>query len=147
MKLMNIPLPPSSNLIYNTVMIHGYPRRVKSAKMRTWLREMEGWAYNYPEALRDARLLVSNMAADDVLKVDAVFCFQKGSVLTLKGKPKKLDVSNRVKCLHDRISELIGIDDSYFWETSEKKTIANINLYDEWVDLTFSVVKIFPEGS
>jgi hypothetical protein len=56
-----------------------------------------------------------------VLEVNRLFFFNYGQVITKDGRPKKHDVSNRIKAFDDNLSKIIGIDDRFFWFGKEGK--------------------------
>ncbi len=58
---------------------------------------------------------------DYVFHIDACFHMERSEIICKNGKPKKNDTSNRLKGLHDVLSVIIGIDDSYFWSCSADK--------------------------
>jgi len=67
------------------------------------------------------KLLVPTFPDDAVFRVERYFCFQRRSLYTLKGKPRVMDVTNRIKAFDDQLAKLVNIDDSRFWMGIEEK--------------------------
>lgn len=134
MRLNGLPMPPSSNNMYATV----GRRRIKSRETLTWERDTDRWALKNAQELIQARALLGQaVAKGEVIDIDAQFWFRYEKVLTIKGKPKKLDTSNRIKGLHDALARLLRIDDCHFWHGSFEKIPTTGVPYD-FVDCTFS---------
>lgn len=113
LKLLGAPMCPSSNNCYP-----GKTRRHKSKKLVSWNREFEKWALSEfvkPEFKCFKRF--HNEGA--CYEINCFFYFHHTSVFC-RGSPdgymkrKKNDVSNRIKIIHDGISNLLGVDDRYF---------------------------------
>ena len=68
------------------------------------------------------------------------FWFLRENVLTQKGLPKRNDVSNRIKALHDQLSQLLGIDDCWFWGVTACKRVLRPGKRIEYVDVIVTLV-------
>lgn len=55
--------------------------------------------------------------------MDCIFYFEKSRILSKKLLPKQLDVSNRLKALHDALAKALLIDDCHFFRISAEKQI------------------------
>lgn len=134
--LKNLPMPPSSNNLYATIMIKGRPVRVKSKGLRMFEKEMAEWAMTHRESLNLAKEFAKKLQKGQVIEVHKKFIFNRSSIITLKNKPKKNDTSNRIKAIEDTLAKLIGIDDSYFWSGSYDKVGSTLEIQREFVDIT-----------
>lgn len=134
MKLTNIPLPPSDNEAKAPV---GPNRRfVKSEIYRVWEKRMLVWSFKNNALLHDLRLLLRDYRG--ALRVDVTFVYLKNRIINKDGSVKKgrNDATNRIKCLFDGLSKLIGVDDAQFncsfierqWTVSENQQQAIVNI-------------------
>lgn len=124
--MARVPMPPSSNNQYATIIRHGRPYHVPSAKLKVFQKEMARYGIEHSSMLPFYRDKVQYWLNDEkFLEVRVVFFFKKSQLFTLKDKPKKLDVSNRLKALHDMLSQLLGVDDSLFFKIAAEKTISD----------------------
>lgn len=140
------PLPPTSNNIHATILVHGQMRRINSKEYKLFLKNCQIWAArNNPRVQLLKKLCVEAISKGRMIAIDSYFVFTHEQIWTQKNKPKKLDASNRLKGLHDSIALLLDIDDSMFWQgTFEKtegiheKTILHFKLIDprKAVDVT-----------
>jgi len=117
--LGNIPIPPSSNQQYATVKSRhtGKLIRTKADCLVTYQKEMYDWGM---ENLRAIHMVRKTFTGKE-LCVHSIFFLHQSRIYTKEGMPKKFDVSNRIKALHDEIAKLTGIDDCWFFYTSEVK--------------------------
>ncbi len=99
----DLPMPPSVNKAYVSV---GH-RRVKSAQLVTFNRQMDLWGLSHVKELRAVN------EALKLAKIDLhlIFYFPVQKIYTKAGKAKQLDVSNRIKGIEDAFCRLIEIDD------------------------------------
>jgi len=77
-----------------------------------------------------------------VIKVDRLYYFKPHKIVTKEGKPRKIDISNRIKALDDTLSQLIGIDDSYFTTGSYGRLPIEREGLEESVDVRLTLVPI-----
>jgi Holliday junction resolvase RusA-like endonuclease len=113
--LKGIPMPPTSNNQY--LAIRG--RFVPNGSLTRYKRDFEIWARANISIISQAH---KELQRDAQLSISCDFYFSKGRVFTtgLKAKSKlqKLDVTNRVKSLHDMICKAIEIDDRQFFQVT-----------------------------
>jgi hypothetical protein len=134
LKLTKLPIPPSQNKIYSSVR----GRLIKSAIARKFDSDCEFWAYLRKRTVEAIKLnLEAIIANGGYLNVDCVFVFHKSKVLSKKGTLKRLDPANRLKCLHDNLAKILGIDDTYFVSGSFSKVICD-DIKEEQVIVTIS---------
>lgn len=121
----NLPVPPSHNQCYRNVPRIG---RVASAKLIAFRKEMQKWLYQHHS---EVKLAVDKcgdaLDAGFLFQVNCYFLFNRKSLYTLEGQPKKMDVSNRIKALHDSIADIIQIDDRLFWSVYCEKVELKLN--------------------
>ena len=111
------PLPPSANALYSNL----GRRRIKSKAYRDYLNEVRLWMLMNQRQLHDARRISMNTTPFNFIHIDCRFYMLRTSIFTKDNKPKRNDTSNRIKALHDALSVILGIDDSYFWSGSFDK--------------------------
>jgi Holliday junction resolvase RusA-like endonuclease len=94
-----------------------YGRRFKSKVMRLWEREMDRWALEPSNSIliQKTRNSLKGLKKTERLGVACVFWFEKSRIVCKDGSSKRLDLDNRAKATLDKLSKLIGIDDSRFW--------------------------------
>lgn len=61
------------------------------------------------------------LATGGVLEVCTFAVFPSGLIWTQDGRPRKMDVSNRMKALEDEVAKMLLIDDCYFFKVSAEK--------------------------
>lgn len=89
---------------------------------------MERYPLKFPsQYLSHINLVKLWLSKGHTLEFHATFFFAHKRIWTLKNTPKKMDVSNRIKALHDCVSSLLGIDDSVFFRISAEKTAVGSN--------------------
>jgi Holliday junction resolvase RusA-like endonuclease len=109
-------MPPSSNHQYIVFQRHGKVRHAASPKLKEFQKYMLGYPKLHAAAILDAKLELRPWIKDGLpLSCDATFYFHHGSLFCRDGSIKKLDVSNRIKALHDCICKMLGMDDSQFF--------------------------------
>lgn len=138
--LKDLPMPPSANNLHAT--IWKTKRRVRTKEYNIYEQMMNLWASTHQVQLNNARQLTIALKKDQAIRVDRTYWFQRSSVLTKTGEPKRNDTSNRIKALDDSLSALLGIDDKYFWEGSFEKLIVPSGDHPGWVDVTLTIINI-----
>lgn len=118
-----IPVPPSSNDQYATMIVKGRPIRFPSKSAKEYKKAFGIWAIKNNAALKEAREIIVKW--NSPLEVSMFVALDKSRIFCKDGRLKKLDVTNRSKSLHDLLSDHIGIDDSYFISTPMEKVIAD----------------------
>ncbi len=106
-------MPPSSNNCYVTSRSgHRFPSR----ELKAFKSEMLDWSKENLEALTRAidEFRAPMKTEQRFIRMDRYFIFPRERVLCLDGTAKKLDASNRIKCLDDSLSDILGIDDCWF---------------------------------
>lgn len=134
------PMPPSANKLY-TEAHHFNPKmrgRVKSRALKEYEAQVKIWMYRNVPALELARMALAGLKAGEALHIDRMFYFEPSAILTKTGKPKRNDTSNRIKALDDALTQLLWIDDCFFWSGSENKVPSNEN----HVEISFSIIPI-----
>lgn len=135
--LSGLPLPPSSNNQYKTVLMRGKMLRVPSADYKKFKADFGAWLYENKRAVEAAREKIAPLA-DAGLKCSVFLGFAACRLVSQKGKFKRLDVSNRMKALHDIVADALGIDDSCFVSVTAEK------FYVEAHEKESSVIKFEP---
>lgn len=138
-KIVRFPLPPSVNALYSSIGHSG--RRVKSKAYLNYQRSVYNWLGSNLEQVKVGRSICSKVnGTKAVLEVNATFYMEHRSIRCKDGRPKRNDTSNRLKALHDALSDIVlGIDDSYFWNgTFKKVSVDDPKL--EGVDIEFIII-------
>lgn len=133
-KISGIPMPPQSNHMYATSR-RGH--RFASKDLCGFKEAINAIMFLKREDLEDVRRKLQNLLTyNSSLKIERFYYFLYERIYTKDGRPKKMDVSNRIKALDDGISTMIGVDDSWFFQGSEYK-IASPKRH-EYVDVVLS---------
>lgn len=117
-----LPFPPTSNKIYIVYMSQGKVRHGASQVLREFKRDF----YHYEKChallcLQNRNLAQEWVKKNFVLHIHTEFFFEKSRIFTKDGRIKKIDLSNRLKAIHDLVSTLLRIDDSIFFNLSATK--------------------------
>lgn len=123
--LNDIPIPPSSNHQYNSIIVKGRPVRVPAKEFNTYKKQFAEWFFRNKELVTQARETIRIW--NSPLEVAMYCCFDHSRLITKDGRCKRLDISNRSKILHDLLSDALQIDDSVFVSTPMEKAIATTN--------------------
>lgn len=149
--LKDMPIPPSLNQAYYTDFRH--KTRHKSKDYRLFESMIKHWAAMFPAALGSARQFTTLLGSGQAFQVDITFYFPRTRVLTLPVRPckkhpsgrptipKRNDTSNRIKIAHDCLAELLGIDDSYFWDGKFSKKVLNSD-HPGFMDISMMIIDI-----
>lgn len=138
--LSNIPMPPSHNDQYAARAFKNkhsqaanaiFAKSGKSAPSGFTMaricptRELEtyqgktfkAWAETNAVALAKARQFMRDeiLMKGEMLSIHRFVCWPSDKLWTLKGQPKKLDATNRIKALDDCLAAALGVDDTCFW--------------------------------
>jgi hypothetical protein len=116
----HLPMPPQSNNCYVTSRSgHRFPSR----ELKEFKVAMENWRLEHlPLVTRTKAALIADLPEfQRFLRVDRYFVFPRGDIFAKNGRPKRMDASNRIKCLDDCVSEILGLDDQWFWSGSAEK--------------------------
>lgn len=126
--LSGIPLPPSSNNQYCLVRRGNKTFHVPSLELKVFQRNMQSYPHQCENFLLGKNKIQGWVKANLPLKISAILFFKRERIFTKKKTPKKMDISNRIKALHDCICELLEIDDSVFFNVSIEKAECHENL-------------------
>jgi hypothetical protein len=121
--LFGIPLPPSSNHQYATIIRRGRPIRIPSKETKDYEKIFKAWLIKNKEAITGAKEDIVQW--NKPLSISMVVAFSRERLVTKDGRLKRLDVSNRTKALHDLISDALGIDDCLFVSCPTEKVVAD----------------------
>ena len=134
-------MSPSSNSQYKVIRRGGKNYFVASAELQKFKRQMEFYKRQNLKTIQDAKELVNSWLKNGYkLEIKTYFYFEYSHIFTQKGYPKKLDVSNRIKALHDCFCDMLGIDDSLFFAVVAIKKTVEIG-YSERVDVFLTPFK------
>lgn len=119
-QLTGFPMPPpQSKAIANLPAGRG---RFKTSFYRQFERDAAMWALAHATPLRQARaMIIQGCRGRVVLRVSYVLHFPHADVWTQRGEAKKMDATNRLKCLDDTLASLLGCDDRLFFDVSVAK--------------------------
>ena len=117
--LTGIPVPPSSNNQYVSFVRHGRIVHVRSPELVKYRKAFDSWA----KANAEAVLAIREMVKGSAIQVDAFVALHRDRLYTKRGTFKKLDVSNRLKALHDYLGDLLLVDDSHFFAVAAEKVV------------------------
>ena len=118
--LTGIPIPPSVNGQYATIVRRGRPIRIKSKEAVDYIKAFELWAIQNFRNLNEARnsIILWN---SKFIEVAMYAGFKRERLICKDGSPKKMDISNRVKLIHDLLALKINVDDCCFVRTPAEK--------------------------
>lgn len=124
--LVNFPLPPSVNQLYQP--FRG--RMVKTKHHRQYIDLCILWGRSNQKAVTDISMKLRHMKLEAemqkvrfCLEVHCMFAFEQSRLFTVNNKNEQLDADNRLKPCLDGLKEVLGIDDKiYFRASSEKVT-------------------------
>jgi Holliday junction resolvase RusA-like endonuclease len=126
----SIPMPPTSNKMYSMWRRGSKTYHVPSPELKAF----QGKMLSYPIAQEKIDWL---QTLKGPLSIECFFFFKRERLYTKKEAIKKLDVSNRIKALHDCLCRRLGIDDSLFFEVYAVK-MPNLANDKEFVDVHIS---------
>jgi len=125
-----LPIPPSSNGQYKPFKSkHTGKLSFKATpELEAYKRNLDLCFYKNPGLfLSNIKKLESWLANGIYLEVKATFFLNVKTMLTQKGEPKRMDVSNKLKSLHDGLAKLLQVDDSLFFKISAEKRLTHSN--------------------
>lgn len=120
-----ILMPPSSNKAYNSFVRGGRIRHVCAPELVNFKRSFGVYCLLNRALFRVAREGIAGVKSPR-LWVNCDFYFLQSQLYTKDERLKRLDVSNRLKALHDCMAEALGIDDSLFMEIKATKQVATV---------------------
>lgn len=117
----SFPFPPSVNALYR----NGKRGRFKTVAYREYVMECDRWALRNGSAIK----WFGDNLSGKLLHIDYSFSIPEKNIICqskkLKGKPKRYDVSNRIKACEDRLFLALGADDCYVFSFTAKKVVAD----------------------
>jgi Holliday junction resolvase RusA-like endonuclease len=128
--ITGIPIPPSSNKQYKPYKSRhtGKLSFKASPELIQYKRNLDLCFYRNPsQFLTNIKKLQSWLEHGIYFDVKATFFFERKTLVTLKGAPKQMDVSNKLKSLHDGLAKLLQVDDSLFFKISAEKRLTHAN--------------------
>lgn len=130
--LTGIPIPPSVNGQYSTFVRRGRAIRIKSKEAVDYIKAFELWAIQNFRNLNEARnsIILWN---SKFVEVSMFAGFKKERVLCKDVSPKKMDISNRTKLIHDLLAIKINLDDCCFVRTPAEKCTCPDGVEEELV--------------
>lgn len=135
--LLGLPFPPSVNQLFS-----GKTRRYTSEAYKAFKWEFDLWSNQ--RSIRFMLPTTKKFLAQEIEKTNGIidiefeFYFDRSTIITKQNKPKRNDTSNRIKGIEDSITELIGIDDAYFWNGRFKKLVTQYK--EPYVNVTIRVI-------
>jgi Holliday junction resolvase RusA-like endonuclease len=123
----DVPMPPSLNNAYPTVKTRTGFRRVKGPGLIQYRRDMMDYYLVNKRQFITTKQFVQEWLSKEwhFIQMDIAFAFAQDQLLTKQLKPKRMDLSNRIKAVEDMICELLGIDDSLVWGGFYEKALAD----------------------
>lgn len=126
--IRDLPLPPSSNNQYLLVRRKGKSYHVSSPELKKFKVEMEEYPLKRPnDFIQNLSLIKAWKEKKLRLEFHSTFYFSYGRIFTKDHRPKKMDVSNRIKALHDCVASMLGMDDSIIFKMVAEKTLAKMD--------------------
>lgn len=136
-QLKKFPLPPPSNQLYSNISRY---RRCKSKRYLDYEKECKAWTIKNQEQLSKARDLLCLLPKKNAALFSHKHFYQR-RILSKDGSVIKNDTSNRLKALEDVLSNILMIDDKYFWSGSYDKSPVT-NKDQEGVDIEISIIDV-----
>jgi Holliday junction resolvase RusA-like endonuclease len=140
--LSGIPISPSLNMAYPTDKHTG--GRFKSKQLMAWEKEFEVWALVNHVQLAQAFDMFHTPLDGHVMSIRLMFHFEWAKLISLLGKPKKLDLDNRLKIVIDSVTKVIGCDDSQIFHidaskrpTRDEQKVGTIDFELTWMPITW----------
>lgn len=128
--LPRFPFPPSANEIYS----NGKRGRFKSRIYAQYVKACEEWRQCHLQLLFEAR---KSLAKENYLHASYVFYVEKDRIICrserMAGKPKKFDVSNRIKACEDQVFGMLLKDDSCVFSFDASKVASDENYVDIFI--------------
>jgi hypothetical protein len=134
------PIPPSENNCYPTMVNRKTMRafRFPSGELKAFKKAVDTWARDRQDLIKRARLALLPSQQSQV-RVDIYIAWSSQRLYTKDGRRKSLDASNRIKPIHDALSELLGIDDRFFYTGQSEPVLA-----DEGIECVMVKMRLAP---
>lgn len=120
-------MPPSSNGAYRPFVSKGKMRFASTADWASFKRDFTVYRLLNAAAFKVAEGVIAKVTPL-TLGIHCDFYFPHEKLFTKDGRLKKLDVSNRLKALHDCVAEALGVDDCVFTEISATKAVGKLGV-------------------
>lgn len=121
-------MPPTENLAYRFICMNGRPVPYKAKDFKLFEKAMTEWRLeNLAIANAAKQSLVSKFKTEQkFIRIDRYFAFPKDQFFHSSGLPKRMDASNRIKCLDDLVAKaILGLDDQWFVSGFCEKVLAS----------------------
>jgi Holliday junction resolvase RusA-like endonuclease len=128
-----------SNIGFSRGIIRNSSKRCKSKKYLEFEQKFNAWALTHSKDIREAREWIKGKG---LFSLHITMCFPMSMLFTKKGEVKKFDCSNYIKSCEDKITELLGFDDSRIFKCSIEKKPNPENLIGSWMNVEISEYKI-----
>lgn len=145
-KLTKLPMPPSSNHQYWHQIMPGkggggqVARPTPTGDLKKFQKAMEEWKNRNLVAAHKCRALIREWQLHGKqIRVDVLAFFNYFDLFTQQGTPKRMDVSNRMKAMHDCLAEMMEVDDSWYWSVAAHKY--EIKGTEPWCAVVFSPIE------
>jgi len=137
--IRNYPYPPSENAMYATIRKGNKTWRTSSRELMEYKRRCNTFYLLNKETMKRAQEIIREWVKLGYgIELDALIFMEYQRFLTKEGQDKKVDVSNRIKGLHDTLSELLKVDDHKIYKMSAEKIVAK---EESFCDLIIRPVK------
>lgn len=117
-------MPPSVNKMYYSGRKQNrawYPTK----EFKLFKSEMaDFYLMNKRQIDKTAEVFGLLIGGDSVVDIQRFYYLHRGRIFCKDGRPKRWDVTNRVKALDDALCEILGMDDSIIWKSTEEKILA-----------------------
>lgn len=139
--LNGVPFPPTVNQLYA-----GKSIRYKSDKAKAYDTEVDLWYLKNIKTVKAIRtkLRPYKFADHTFLSFKLDFLVPYETLYSKQGKLKKIDVSNRVKALLDKLSELFDVDDNRFFLKNVEFCIGNTKCVN--IEITDTMIRTVNNG-
>lgn len=93
-----------------------------SGELDQYKKDFEFWRLKNLVLMAKAKVLVREiLMTGKMLRIDRYVAWEHSKMWTLKGFPKQIDATNRIKALDDLLGPALGVDDSVFWSSYVEK--------------------------
>lgn len=117
----NFPVPPS----YNECLMPSGGRLIKTGVSRFYEGNAAIWKAKNKDSANIISEIMKEWIKESMISVSVIIAWPYDSVFTKSKdamhKIKSLDVTNRIKPLHDRLVDCFGVDDMYFFTDYSEK--------------------------
>lgn len=140
----DLPIPPSSNNQYMIVKRGRKMLHVPSKELTEYKLKMNNISILDPDFKSFKDTIRGWVERGYVLEIRAQFYFKHNRIFTKDSRVKKMDVSNRIKALHDSLSAILGVDDSFFFQIFAEKICCDPDLEEMVIVEILPLIIVFP---